>query len=438
MKQDQQTHPVQWFRDAAPYINAHRGRTVVLAFGGESLDEPGFPGLIQDITLLKSLGLRLVLVHGIRQPLQQALADTGHDSQFHKGLRVTDLTALETAVGVVGQARVKIEALLNSPSGQTPAAARPLRVVSGNFVTARPMGVIDGVDHLHTGVVRKVDCQAIGEQLDGENIVLLSPLGYSPSGEVFNLTAEDVAVSAASALGADKLVFMMEYPPLAHQGGELIDQLNARQAQLLLQSDKLEEEVARHLRSAVAACERGVARTHLISRQNDGDLLRELYTRDGAGCLVTNEIYEDMRPANVEDVHGILELIKPLEDIGVLAYRSREQLELEVDRFIVVERDGKIIGCVALYPFAEEQTGELACITVAPDYARDGRGNALLKEVESRAKSLGLKQLFVLTTQTAHWFTERGFEQGDLEALPVSRQALYNIQRNSKIFIKDL
>ncbi|EDY86102.1 amino-acid N-acetyltransferase [gamma proteobacterium HTCC5015] len=432
-------NPVQWFRDAAPYIQAHRGRTVVLSFGGESLDEPGFPSLLQDIALLHSLGLKLVLVHGVRQQLQEALDATGHKSDYHQGLRITDHHALSTAQQVVGSARVHIESLLSTRSSQTSIHSAPLRVTSGNFVTARPVGIIDGIDHLHTGRVRKIDTSAIRQQLDAGNIVLLSSLGYSPSGEVFNLTAEDVAVSAAAALGADKLMFLMECAALSHQqDGQLIDQLNAKQAQLLLQNHGLEEEVHTHLKSAIQACEQGVARTHLISRRNDGDLLRELYTRDGAGCLVTNEIYEDMRSAKIDDVHGILDLIKPLEDAGVLAYRSREQLELEVERFTVIERDGKIIGCVALYPYADEATGELACIAVDPHYAQDGRGNALLHQVEQDAKTLGLNNLFVLTTQTAHWFTERGFEQSDIEQLPVAKRALYNFQRNSKIFIKRL
>ncbi len=429
---------LQWFRDAAPYIGAHRGKTVVLAFGGEALAESSFPSLIQDIALLSSLGIRLVLVHGVRPQMDAALAAQNHRTEIHQGLRITDQTGLMLAKQVVGMVRVEIEALLSTRVSQTPLSGHPVRIASGNFVTAQPLGVLDGIDHLHTGKPRKIDSQAILQQLDAGCVVLLSPLGYSPTGEVFNLSAEDVAVAAAAALHADKLIFLMECDSLCHQDGKRIDQLNARQAQLLTGNSHLSEEMVRHLHSAIAACAQGVARTHLISRQHDGALLQELYTRDGEGCLITDEMYEDIRRAEIDDVPGILQLIKPLEDQGVLAYRSREQLELEIDHFTIIERDGTVIGCVALYPFVEARCAELACIVIDRRYASDGRGNALLKEAEAQARALDIDQLFVLTTQTAHWFLERGFSESALEQLPAQKRALYNMQRNSKVFSKHL
>lgn len=429
---------IQWFRDAAPYINAHRDKTVVLAFGGEALAESNFPSLIQDIALLSSLGVRLVLVHGVRPQMEDALQLQNHQTEMHKGLRITDQRSLSLAKQVVGSVRVEIEALLSTRINEQGLSNTSIRMTSGNFVTAQPVGVLDGIDHLHTGKPRKIDNHAIAQQLDQGNIVLLSPLGYSPTGEVFNLSAEDVAVAAASSLQADKLIFLMECDSLSHQDGERIDQMNEKQAELISNNSHFSPEMQAHLLSAITACKQGVARTHLISRQHDGALLQELYTRDGEGCLITNEIYEDTRPAIIDDVPGILELIKPLEDGGVLAYRSREQLELEINHFTIVERDGKVIACVALYPFAEESMAELACIVVNPRYASGGRGNALLNEVEALAKQQGIQQLFVLTTQTAHWFQERGFSEGQLDQLPQQRRELYNMQRNSKVFFKTL
>ena len=313
-----------------------------------------------------------------------------------------------------------------------------LHIASGNYVTAQPVGVVDGIDHLHTGKVRKINAAAIQQQLDNNNLVLLSPLGYSPTGEVFNLSAEDIAVSTASALHADKLILLMESESLQHQDGKRVDQMNAKQAQLLTANSHLSKEVISHLRSAITACDQGVARTHLISRQHDGALLQELYTRDGEGCLVTNETYEDTRPAQIDDVAGILELLKPLEDAGVLVYRSREQLELEIAHFTVVERDGKVIACAALYPYTEERCAELACIVVSPEYCESGRGNALLHAIEEQAQQLSISNLFVLTTQTAHWFIERGFSESSLDELPEQKRKLYNLQRNSKVFSKNL
>ena len=429
---------IQWFRDAAPYIHAHRGKTVVIAFDGAALLESNFPSLIEDIALLSSLGLKLVLVHGVRPQTEQALQGAGHQTEIHKGLRITDQSALAIAKQVSGSVRVDIEALFSTNTQNTAMANSALHIASGNYVTAQPVGVVDGIDHLHTGKVRKINAAAIQQQLENNHLVLLSPLGYSPTGEVFNLSAEDIAVSAASALHADKLILLMESESLQHQDGKRVDQLNAKQALLLTENSHLNEEVITHLRSAITACEQGVARTHLISRQHEGALLQELYTRDGEGCLVTNETYEDTRAAQIDDVTGILELLKPLEDSGVLVYRSREQLELEIAHFTVVERDGKVIACAALYPYITEQCAELACIAVAPEYSESGRGNALLHAIEQQAQQLAISHLFVLTTQTAHWFVERGFVESSLQQLPEQKRELYNLQRNSKVFSKTL
>ena len=319
----------------------------------------------------------------------------------------------------------------------TPMSGASLRVVSGNYVTARPYGVRDGVDYCHTGEVRKIDTAAIRSQLELGNITLLSPIGYSPSGEAFNLHAEEVATEAAIALQADKLI-MMTNGFLQDKQAELITQLDIKQSKKLLLKDCLHTELQSHLNNATQACERGVHRAHLINHQVDGSLLIELYSRDGCGTLISAEQYEGLRTATIDDVGGILEIIQPMEDQGVLAQRSREQLELEITQFNIIERDGMIIACAALYPYIEENMAEVACLAVHPDYRKSGRGDILLRQLESQAKKLNLKQIFLLTTHTAHWFIERGFAEQDIDNLPVSKKGLYNLQRNSKIFIKEL
>lgn len=425
---------VSWFRDAAPYIHAHRGRTFVLAFSGEAVADEGFAHLVHDIALLRGLGIKLVLVHGARPQIEARLRRAGVEMRYAGGLRVTDAAALEAVKEAVGCVRVEIEALLSTSLVNTPMAGAGIRVTSGNFVTARPMGVRDGVDFCHTGEVRRIDAQAIAQQLDLGHLVLLSPLGYSPTGEAFNLSTEDVASAAAFTLKADKLIFLTE-------GGErrLPRQMDLREAERLLRGRRRLDETTRlHLQSAIDACLNGVRRVHLVNRHIDGALLLELYTRDGVGTLVTAESYEGLREAGVDDVSGILQLIAPLEEQGVLVRRSREQLELEIQRFTVIERDGKIIGCAALYPFPEEGVGELACLAVHPDYRGTGRGDQLLRHLEAKARGMGLERLFVLTTRTLHWFRERGFVAGEVKALPVRKRELYNYQRNSKVFIKPL
>ncbi len=430
---------IHWFRDASPYVNAHRGRTFVLVFAGDAVLDKHFDTLIHDIAILNSLGIRLVLVHGARPQIEKRLQREQIETAYKDGLRITDGLALECVKEAVGSIRVEIESLLSMGIANTPMAGAHLRVASGNFVTAKPLGVRDGVDFQHTGEVRRLDIQAIRQRLDQGDIVLLSPSGYSPTGEIFNLSAEDVATTTATELQADKLIFLLEGANLLDGKRQLVREISPAETDRLLQSKrKLSDELHKHLRSAVHACRMGVRRAHLIQRKTDGALLQELFTRDGVGTLVTAETIESMRSASISDVGGIIELLKPLEESGVLVKRSREYLEVEIDHYTVIEREGMIIGCAAMHPYHKERMVELACLAVHPDYQDHGRGENMLMHIEKQAKSLGMKKLLVLTTQTAHWFQEKGFVQANIKALPVTRKSLYNIQRNSKIFHKNL
>ncbi len=437
----QQGH-VDWFRQSAPYIHAHRGSTFVILFGGEAVEHSCFAHLIHDIALLGSLGVRIVLVHGARPQIETQLRTLGNQSEFSAGLRITtadDLPAVEQAVGMV---RMRIEAQLSMGLPNTPMAGASIRVVSGNFVTAQPYGVRDGVDYCQTGNVRKVDADAINDQLAHNNMTLISPIGYSTTGEIFNLRAEDVATETAIALNADKLIFIMENNGVFDKDGELLQQLNLPQAEQWQKNhgDRSEKslETQAHLSNAAHACRGGVRRVHLISRSIDGALLLELYTRDGIGTLVTADNYEGLRTATIDDIGGIMELISPLEEKGVLVKRSREQLELDIHNFTVIERDGMIIACAALFPFVEEKMAELACLAVHPAYQQNGRGNELMQHIEWQARKQHIETMFTLTTQTMHWFIERGFSEINVDKLPVKKQALYNYQRKSKVLSKPL
>ena len=429
---------VGWFRQSSPYIHAHRGKVLVLAFGGEVINGPGFANLVHDIALLNGLGIRLVLVPGARPQIEQHLAERGADMQVVNGLRVTDDAALACVKQANGVVRVEIEALLSMGLANSPMAGVRIRVGSGNFVSAKPLGVIDGVDYRHTGEVRRVDADALRNLLNSGSIALVPGLGYSPTGEVFNLSAADVAGAVAIALNADKLIFLTEHK-VGDGRGRLISSMVPREVDRLLERRKnLPEDLSRVLHNAAAACRAGVNRVHILDRHNDGILLSELFTRDGAGTLVTAEPYELTRTARIDDVGGILELIAPMEAAGVLVKRSRELLEQEIDQFTVVERDGAVIACAALYPFADEGLAELACVAVHPDYRAAGRGDALLRYIEDRARALGIGNLFVLSTRTTHWFRERGFQHAPVERLPKRRRDLYNWRRGSKVFIKVL
>lgn len=429
---------VHWFRQSSPYIHAFRGRTFVLAFDGAAVADADFPALIHDIALLNSLGIRLVLVHGARPQIEQRLSERNARIDYVNGLRVTDDIALACVKQAVGSVRVEIEAQLSMGVANSPMAGARIRVTSGNYVTAQPLGVRDGIDYCHTGEVRRIDADAIQQRLDDGAIVLASPLGYSPTGETFNLTANEVATAIAVALQADKLLFLAEGDGIHDTEHHLVRELSTEQAEQLLTRRQTSVDELNYLHHAVQACQRGVARTHLIDRRIDGCLLQELFTRDGIGTLITSAPFEETRQANIDDVGGILNLIRPLEESGVLVRRSREQLELEIDHFIVVERDGTVIACAALYPYAGEHVAELACLAVHPDYRKANRGGELLAYTEKVARERRIQRIFVLTTQTAHWFQERGYEAGDIDHLPVQRKLLYNYQRRSKVFIKRL
>ena len=430
---------VDWFRHSSPYIKLHRGKTFVLMMPGDVLKHDNFSGIVHDIALLNSLGVKLVLVHGARPQIEARLAQNSHKSEFHQHLRITDEASMTAITQAVGEIRIQIEAALSTGLPNSPMHGAHLQAVSGNFVTAKPCGVIEGIDFQHTGEVRRVDTRAIRAALDSDALVIVSPLGYSPTGEIFNLSFADVATEVARTLKADKLVGFVDGDGILDNNGELVRQLNL--AECSKQLNHLAQQPAHGLRQSLKACYKacsgGVSRASMVNYRSDGAFLSELFTRDGCGTMVYSDDYEQLRRATIDDVGGILELLEPLEEQGVLVRRSRERLETEIDRFWVMDKDGAAIACAALYPFTEGFV-ELACVATQKDYQGGGRAAKLLQQLEIEARRQGHSKLFVLTTQTAHWFIEQGFAAADLDDLPSERQSLYNYQRNSKIFVKPL
>src|SRR6185436_9847678 len=410
---------VRWFRQVAPYVHDFGGRTFVIGFGGEMVAErQRFASFIHDVNLLAALEIRLVLVYGARPQIEAELKEKGLKSQYAQGLRVTDEPALTVVKHAGGALRVEIEALLSQGLPNSPMARAGIRVVSGNYITARPIGVRKGIDFQFTGAVRKVDAAALSAQLDVADIVLVPFVGYSPTGEVFNLAWEDVAESVAVALKADKLLMYTDKLP-ADRKGKTVSELTADEAVALsAKKGDLSPAASNAIAHLARAVKGGVGRGHLVTRRAEGSLLQELFTHAGVGTMVTADALEKLRPAKIEDVRGMLALIEPLEADGTLVKRSRELLEAEIGNFLVVEHDGVIVGCAALYPYAEEKSAEFACLAVADGYREEGYGERLLKACEERARSLRLRRLFALTTHAAHWFLEQGFRGADVKALP--------------------
>ena len=422
-------HHIAWFRHTGPYIKAHRGRTFVIYLGNGALESQGLLTLIHDVALLHSLGVKLVLVHATREAIDTALP-VDQAAQFHDGVRITDDLTLAVASETAARQRVQLERLLSMGLPNTPLTGARLRVLSGNVVTAKPIGVRDGVDYLHSGAVRRVDAEGVRAILASDAIALLSPLGYSPAGELFSVSASEVAEKVAVAIGADKLIFLDRHPGLQTADGALIRQCTIDSALAL---DIADPEQQRLRDSACRSCTNGVARSHLLCYEREGGLLEELFTHDGSGTLIAQNPYELARAADIDDIASIVELIRPLEESGALVKRSRERLEEEIGYFSILERDGRVLACAALYPYADEGVGEIACVATHPDYRGEGRAKQLLDELIAEAKALSLTHVFVLTTQSTHWFLEQGFEAANLDELPVEKQQLYNWQRNAAV-----
>lgn len=428
---------VDFFRQTSPYIHNHRGKTFVIALDGDTVAHANFHRTIHDIALLQSLGIRIVLVHGGRPQIDQRIAEAGDKSQFHNQLRITDSSAMQSVKQALGSTRWNIEAELSTGLPNSPMHGAKIKAVGGNFITAKPLGILDGIDYQHTGEVRGVDALSIQQQLDIGSLVLLSPIGFSPTGEAFNLSYQDVAAETAIAINAEKLILVTEVAGIL-EDNELVRSLSVPKANSL-QNNSTNKAQNKLLQTACYACNGGVNRVHLVSCAEDGALLTELFTREGSGTLVMQDHSEVIRSATIDDVGGILDLITPLEEQQILVKRSRELLETEISKFtLVVHPEGHLLGCAALYPIADSKEGEIACMATDPEFLGQGIASRLLQRLEEDAAQMGIKKLFVLTTQTAHWFLEKGFVEVALDDLPKQKQSLYNYQRNSRIFSKIL
>lgn len=427
---------VGWLRSVAPYIHAFRNKTFVVAFPGELVMANQLETLVYDLSLLQAMGMRIVLAYGSRPQVQEQLRLRQIEDRYSHGMRITDRSALECAKEAAGELRLDIEAAFSAGLPNTPMGNSRIRIISGNFVTARPVGIVDGVDFEHTGLVRKVEADSIRQALLGGSIVLVPPLGFSPTGEAFNLSLEDIATSLAITLDADKLIFLCSDESMPRLDNRSLAEVSEDEAEGILAQGDLNEEAAFTLWHALRACRGGVARAHLVPYGLDGALLLELFTHDGVGMMLVEETLEALRPATIDDVAAIVSLLEPLESDGTLAARGRATVERDIERFTVIEHDSVIFGCAALYVFDGSPMGELACLMVRSETREQGDGERLLKSIEAQAKAVGLTAIFVLTTRTTHWFMKRGFKAATIAALPEDRRAHYNWDRKSQILLK--
>ncbi len=426
-------------RHSTPYVNMHAGRTFVILLGGDTLLDSHVEGVISDIAILQSLGIKLVLVFGAKAQIDTALQDACIESRFHRHIRIADDKSFKIIKQVCGMMQLDLTGRLSMGLTNTPMQGSKINVISGNFVTAKPIGVVDGIDYCHSGSVRRVNKREIKDELDRGNMVLISPVCVSVTGENFTVNAEDLASRIAIELKADKFITFSSFRGVLDDNETVIPELFLEEAEAYLL--KLGEDnfsgTARYLRAAIASCKAGVPRSHLVSHVDDGALIQELFTRDGIGTQIVQESAEQCVPATINDIGSLMDLIRPLEQAGILVHRPREQLELEIEHYMIIKRDGMVIGSIALYCF-DNQMAELACLAIHPNYRNSNRADILMEKATEEARRRGIRRLFVLTTSTAHFFLERGFVEGSVDDLPEKKASKYNYNRNSKIFIKDI
>ncbi|MEM7027697.1 MAG: amino-acid N-acetyltransferase [Pseudomonadota bacterium] len=436
---DKQTF-VELFRDAAPYIHSHHDKRFVIQMGGEIIASDNFQHLIHDLALLYSLGIKLVLVFGVRTQIDSLLKERNITPQYCESLRVTDEASISSVKQAVGEVKIQIEALLSMGLPNSAMPKMDIKIASGNYVTGRPYGVVNGVDFKLTGRVRNVENDTINKRLDSNEIVLITPLGYSSTGEIFNLSSIEVAAKVAIGINADKLILLSNNKEFKESDNNIIRQLTCAEAKDMLGStiNNIDETPATALAQGIMACEAGVGRIHYVSNDMDGGLLQELFTRDGFGTLLSSMPFDKVRQASVSDVGGIYELILPLEEQGILIKRSREKIENDIKDYKVLVRDGTVIACAALHNFPDDNMMEIACMAVHPDYQNQMMGEQLYQYLELLAIEKGAEKIIALTTQTSHWFIEKGFAEVDFESLPIKKRDIYDYQRNSIVLIKKI
>ncbi len=417
-------------RGILQYIPRFREKTFIISVDGAIITDENFANIVLDVAVLRSLNIRVVLAHGASAQVR-ALAEEQHvKASDLEGSGITDAETLKLALTAANRLTHEILEGLS---------ANDLRAASCNAIIAHPMGIIQGVDHLFTGRVERVDVELLQMLLAQGIVPVIPPLGFDGDGKTYRVNSDGVAVAVAEALKAIKLIFITSNDGLVHQG-QLIRQMLVADLNALLAKPGFSPEMISKARHAAAACNAGVPRVHIINGRVDEGLLAEVFSNEGIGTLIYANEYQQIRPAKKKDVRSIQVLTKNSVENEEMVKRTRAAIEKQLGDYYIFEIDKNPVACIALHVYSETNKGELACLYVSPSHENQGIGQKLIQFVESKARETGLAELLTLSTQAFTYFQSKaGFSEGTPDDLPPARREKYDASgRRSKVLVKKL
>jgi amino-acid N-acetyltransferase len=414
------------------YITQFREKTFVIAVDGVIVAEENFANILLDVAVLRSLNIRVVLVHGASEQIKVRAEKQSTQPSNLDGTGVTDAPTLQLAIDAANRLTHQIVEGLS---------ANDLRAACTNAIIAHPLGIIHGVDHLFTGRVERVDTELLQTLLSQGVVPVVPPLGFDGDGKTYRTNSDSIALAVAEVLKATKLIFITAQDGLRHNG-QLIRQMLGVDLQKLIQSASggFLPEMLSKARHAAAAAAAGVQRVHIINGREDEGLLAEVFSNEGIGTLIYANEYEQIRPAKKKDIRAIQQLTKKAVEAEELVRRTRAEIEKNLPDYYIFEIDKNPVACVALHVYPTHQQGELASLFVDPSHENQGIGRKLIQFVENKARETGLTELIALSTQASTYFQSKGgFVEGTPDDLPLGRREKYDLSgRNSKVLVKKL
>ncbi len=432
---------VEIIREAFRYTQAFREKTFVFQLDDAVVTDPVISSLVRDLVLLQRAGIRIVLVAGARQRIDEVLRRYNVTCDKHQGVRISTSDAIPF---------IKMAAFDVANRIMTSLSGLGMNAVIGNWVRARSLGVVGGVDYKDAGVVDKIRVDLLRGVVDQGSIPILPCIGWSPSGKPYNLSSRELATSLSTALQASKLFFVAEFDglfPTSYTVDERIEtapngrvsRMDVDQTQhfLTLNGQHSDDLAIELLKLALDAARGGVERVHLVDGRSDGAILREIFSNLGVGTMIHANQYQSIRAMRREDVTDVYRLMRPLVEHGLLIHRSESELADRHEDYVVFETDGMVHGCGALHLFGVEQ-GEIAALAVDRMYDHFAIGQRITAYLVDRARVAGLRRVFALTTQASDWFEQLGFRPGTVDDIPEAKQEQYDYSRSSRVLLLDL